>query len=193
RRGAKIEPEDILEKHNMKLPLVLKVLNTSGGRGVFLARDEKELCALLRMSQFGASHIELIAQEFLEESKGMDVRVWVIGDKAYGACKRFNETDFRSNVGQGGFPHAFELDEEGKQIAVRASMILGLDWSGVDLLLAHKDPVTGKCHWRVGEVNSSPGWDKDSDKLIDYNLGDIIVEHICHKYNIETPIPKNDK
>ncbi|ETO16191.1 alpha-L-glutamate ligase, RimK family [Reticulomyxa filosa] len=201
-RGFKSKASDITKVHKMQYPVVLKILkreqtnlgsqrnlllvqDSSGGRGVFLARDEKELSSLLRMSQFATSNTQMIAQECMNESIGMDVRVWVVGDKAHGACMRYNEKDFRSNVGQGGFPHHFDLDEEGKQLAVRASQVLGLDWSGVDLLLDHKDPITGKCVWRVGEVNSSPGWDTDSDKLIGVNLADAIIEHICQRYNIE--------
>jgi len=152
-----------------------------------LARDEKEWSSLLRMAEFSAPGREMVVQECLKETMGKDVRVWVVGNKVYGACMRQNEKDFRSNVLQGGSPHAIDLDEEGKQIAIRATQALGLDWSGVDLLLDHKDPVTGKYTWRVGEVNSSPGWDKDADQVIHGDLAEAMVDHICQRYNIHPP------
>jgi len=192
-RDLKLGANEILKLHNMELPVVLKFLDSSGGRGVFLARDEKELSSLLRMAQSSAPAKELIAQECVKESMGMDVRVWVVGNKALGACMRHNKTDFRSNVGQGGFPYAIDLDDEARDIAIRATQALGLDWSGVDLLLSHQDPKTGKRSWKVGEVNSSPGWDKDADKLINVELGEEIIDHICQRYGIGLPKKQNEK
>jgi len=193
-RSRGISANDILQKYNVELPLVLKLQNTSSGRGVFLARDKQELDQLLRLCDFLAPQHEVILQEFLKESKGMDVRVWVVGDKVIGSALRVNANvdDFRSNIAVGGTAHAAILDEEMKELAVRATQVLGLDIAGVDLLLEHKDPITGKCTWRIGEVNSSPGWDGTAEDIA-YELSNAIVEHICSTYNIRVQQPPSSK
>ncbi|ETO14048.1 alpha-L-glutamate ligase [Reticulomyxa filosa] len=199
-KNEKLTADDLLQKHNTKLPMVLKLqviaysnhpfyfrtyLNSSCGRGVFLARDKQELEQLLRICEYLQPNSEVILQECMNESFGMDVRVWVVGDKVVGAVRRINNNpDFRSNVAAGGKANSVQLDDDMKQLAIRATHVLGLDFAGVDLLLDHRDPVTGKCSWRVGEVNSSPGWDESAEDM-GLQMPTAIIDHICSRYDIK--------
>ena len=58
--------------------------------------------------------------------------------------------EFRSNVHRGGKTEMVELSDEYKETAIRASKIMGLGISGVDMLEGKNGP-------QIMEINSSPG------------------------------------
>ncbi len=90
-----------------------------------------------------------IVQEYISTSKGRDIRVNIIGDKIIGAILRENDGDFRANISLGGRAKAIELTEAQRDLALRAHKLLGLDFSGVDLLFGEDDePI-------LCEVNSN--------------------------------------
>ena len=85
------------------------------------------------------------------ESKGKDVRAFVIGDRVVAAIRRTAQgQEFRSNVHRGGKAEAIDLDPAYAEAAVRAAQIMGLRVCGVDMLEGANGP-------QVMEVNSSPG------------------------------------
>lgn len=90
-----------------------------------------------------------LIQEYLESSRGRDIRVLIVGGRILGAILRENKEDFRSNISQGGQARPIDLDPEAGEIALRAHKTLGLAFSGVDLLL-------GPSGHLVCEVNSNP-------------------------------------
>lgn len=129
----------------LSFPVVVKESFGSMGKGVYLANDFAELKSLAERIKTKPH----IFQKYLSHSFGTDVRVIVIGGSAVGAIKRTNETDFRSNVAQGGKTEKFTLTDEFKCAAETAAKILGLDYCGVDLLYGDG----GKPY--VSEVNSN--------------------------------------
>ena len=87
----------------------------------------------------------------MAESKGKDIRAFVVGDRVVGAMRRVAQgQEFRSNVHRGGLAERVELDAEYRETAVRASQIMGLRVAGVDMLEGRDGP-------QIMEVNSSPG------------------------------------
>ena len=93
----------------------------------------------------------MLIQRFVKESKGRDIRAFVVGDRVVAAMRRVAQGDeFRSNVHRGGSVEPVELDEEFERVAVRAAQIMGLRVAGVDMLEGRNGP-------QVMEVNSSPG------------------------------------
>ena len=79
----------------------------------FLAKDETELNQLLRSNNyFSKKHITIV-QECVEQSVGMDVRVWVVGDKVVSCLGRKNENSFLSNISLGG--EGFGQEEKKKK------------------------------------------------------------------------------
>ena len=90
-------------------------------------------------------------QKFVAESKGKDIRAFVVGDRVVAAMRRTAQgQEFRSNVHRGGSAEAVDLPDEYRETAVRAAQILGLQVAGVDMLEGADGP-------QIMEVNSSPG------------------------------------
>lgn len=130
-------------------PVIIKVLEGTQGVGVILAHDIRMAEAIIQTLQ-GAKQNVLI-QKFIEESKGRDIRAFVVGDKVVAAMRRKAQPgEFRSNVHRGGSTEAIHLDAQYESTAIRAAQIMGLRVAGVDMLETASGP-------QVLEVNSSPG------------------------------------
>ncbi|MGH0120415.1 UNVERIFIED_CONTAM: hypothetical protein FKN15_054751 [Acipenser sinensis] len=104
----------------------------SYGKAVFLARDKPHLSDLTHLIRHDAPYL---FQQYVKESHGRDVRVIVVGGRVVGTMLRC-ATDGRmqSNCSLGGVGMMCSLSEQGKQLAVQASNILGMDVCGIDLL-----------------------------------------------------------
>ena len=130
-------------------PVVIKLLEGTQGIGVILAETTKVAEAIIETLQSTMQNV--IIQKFVAESKGKDVRAFVIGDRVVAAMRRSAVgTEFRSNVHRGGTTEAIKLTPEFEATAVRAAHILGLRVAGVDMLEGADGP-------QIMEVNSSPG------------------------------------
>lgn len=130
-------------------PVVIKLLEGTQGIGVILAETTKVAEAIIETLQ--STKQQVIIQKFVAESKGKDLRAFVIGDRVVGAMRRSAVgTEFRSNVHRGGTTEAVKLSPEFEATAVRAAHILGLRVAGVDMLEGKDGP-------QIMEVNSSPG------------------------------------
>lgn len=130
-------------------PVVIKLLQGSQGAGVMLAESTQTARAIIEAFQV-AKHNVLI-QKFVSESKGTDIRAFVIGSKVVASMRRrAQDGEFRSNVHRGGSTEAVQLTPEYEQAALLAARIMGLRIAGVDIL-------EGKSGPQILEVNSSPG------------------------------------
>lgn len=129
----------------LSYPIIVKESFGSLGKGVYLAKDEKELETLANRL-IDRPHL---FQKFVSTSYGKDVRVIVIGGEVVGGMIRQSENDFRSNVAAGGRAEKYGLSDGIKEIALKAHKALGLDYSGVDILFGENGkPI-------VCEVNSN--------------------------------------
>lgn len=130
-------------------PVVIKLLEGTQGIGVVLAETKKAAESVL--DAFYGLKTNILIQEFIKESKGSDVRAFVVDGKVVGAMKRTGkEGDFRSNLHRGGKAEAIKLTKLERQTAILAAKSLGLGVAGVDMLQSNRGPL-------VMEVNSSPG------------------------------------
>jgi len=130
-------------------PVIIKLLEGTQGVGVILADTIKVAQAIVETLQVKQQNVLL--QKFVKESKGKDIRAFVVGDRVVAAMRRQAVGDeFRSNVHRGGSATQVKLSEEYQDTAVRAAQILGLRVAGVDMLEGEDGP-------KVMEVNSSPG------------------------------------
>lgn len=147
------------------IPLIIKLAESSQGRGVILAETRK--AAETVISAFRGLKAHFLVQEYIEESKGEDIRCLVVGGKVIGSIKRLNkDDDFRSNIHQGGTAEKAVLSRKERAVAVKAAKALGLSVAGVDILRSKRGPL-------VLEVNSSPGI-----QSIDQTLGVDIAEQM---------------
>lgn len=130
-------------------PVIIKLLEGTQGIGVLLAESVKSAEAIIELLQSQKQNI--LIQKFVAESKGRDIRAFVVGDRVVGAMRRVAQgQEFRSNVHRGGLTERVELDDVYVETAVRAAQIMGLRIAGVDLLEGKDGP-------QIVEVNSSPG------------------------------------
>ncbi|MEM9828101.1 MAG: RimK family alpha-L-glutamate ligase [Planctomycetota bacterium] len=130
-------------------PIIIKLLEGTQGVGVILADSEKMAEAIIETLQ--STRQNVLVQKFVAESKGRDIRAFVVGDRVVAAMRRVAQgTEFRSNVHRGGRTERVRLDPTYEQTAVRAAQIMGLRVAGVDMLEAKDGP-------QIMEVNSSPG------------------------------------
>ncbi|QSG07319.1 RimK family alpha-L-glutamate ligase [Halapricum desulfuricans] len=96
-------------------------------------------------------------QSLIERDPGeraRDLRVYVVGDRVVGSMFRYApENDWRTNVALGGEVEnaGEEIPESVRDIALRATDAVGLDYAGVDL-------VEGEDGWLVLEVNPTAGF-----------------------------------
>jgi ribosomal protein S6--L-glutamate ligase len=130
-------------------PCVVKLLEGTQGIGVILAENQKAAKSVIEA--FLKLDASILVQEFIKESRGADIRVFVVDGQIVGAMKRqAKEGEFRSNLHRGGSATVIQLTNEERSTAIKAAKKLGLDIAGVDLLQSDRGPL-------VMEVNSSPG------------------------------------
>ncbi|QMU27617.1 30S ribosomal protein S6--L-glutamate ligase [Adhaeribacter radiodurans] len=130
-------------------PLVIKLLEGTQGLGVVLAETDKAAESVIEA--FHNLKARIIVQEFIAESKGADIRAFVVNGEVVGAMKRQGkEGEFRSNLHRGGTGQLIKLSRAEKNVALQAAKVLDLDIAGVDMLQSARGPL-------ILEVNSSPG------------------------------------
>ncbi len=153
-------------------PVVIKLLEGTQGIGVILAPDRKVAGAVIETLQ--STRQNVLIQRFVAESKGRDIRAFVVGDRVVAAMRRIAEGDeFRSNVHRGGRVEAVELDEEYQRVAVRAAQIMGLKIAGVDMLEGDEGPS-------IMEVNSSPGLE-GIETATELDIAGAVVDYVANQ------------
>jgi ribosomal protein S6--L-glutamate ligase len=149
--GFAHSPDDVDDLIKMVggAPLVIKLLEGTQGIGVVLADNQKAAESVIEA--FMGLKANILAQEFIREAGGADMRCFVIGDRVVAAMKRqAKEGEFRSNLHRGGSASLVRITPEERSTALRAAQTMGLNVAGVDVLRSNHGPV-------VIEVNSSPG------------------------------------
>ncbi len=148
-------------------PYVIKECYGSYGGQVYLAGDRDEAVRILD----SLDGKECIAQEFIDTSRGRDLRAYVVGDRVVAAMVRSNADDFRSNIENGGCPSRYDITRQQEQMAVSATLKLGLDFAGVDILFGNNaEPI-------LCEVNSNAQF-RALLKATDIDITDALFEHI---------------
>ena len=152
------------------LPVVLKESFGSFGQQVYLLDTVEALKEKVR----DLAGTPLLFQELIAESYGHDVRVNVVGGRVAASMHRMStDGDFRSNLTRGGTMERWTATKEQAEIAIRATEVLGLDFSGVDVLFGKDGPI-------VCEVNSNAHF-KTTQACTGVNMADEIMRHIAGK------------
>jgi len=130
-------------------PVIVKLVEGTQGVGVILAETSKVAQAIVEtLSTVGKN---VLIQKFVEESRGRDVRAFIVGGRVVAAMRRTALGDeYRSNVHRGARAEGIALSSAYETVALRAAEIMGLEVAGVDMLEGNDGP-------QVMEVNSSPG------------------------------------
>ena len=164
---------DFVEK-NINFPVIIKTLSGSFGAGVFLAETKKQFEQLVKMAEITKPSYNIIVQEFIKDSWGKDLRVFVLNNKVIGCMMRqATDDDFRANITRGGKGIPYQIDEVIDWLGGESARLLGLDIAGVDLFF-------DKEGYRICDVYSSPGYD-GLDKYTKTNIAEQIVNYVKHK------------
>jgi len=151
-------------------PVVIKLIEGTQGIGVLLAESIKAAESIIELLQ--SQKQDVLIQKFVAESKGKDIRAFVVGDRVVAAMRRVAQgQEFRSNVHRGGVAEPVDLSEEYRETAVRSAQILGLRVAGVDMLESDAGA-------QVMEVNSSPGLE-GIERCTNLDIAGAIVEYIA--------------
>ena len=87
------------------VPIIIKLLEGTQGVGVILAESVKIAEAIIETLQ--STRQNVLIQKFVSESKGKDIRAFVVGDRVVAAIRRVAQgQEFRSNAHS---PHLLKL------------------------------------------------------------------------------------
>ena len=153
-------------------PVIIKLIEGTQGIGVILAESTEMAVTIVETLQSAKQNV--LIQKFVGESRGRDLRAFVVGGKVVAAMRRTAKgQEFRSNLHRGGRATRVVLDEEYARTAVHAAQILGLRVAGVDVLEGRDGP-------QVLEANSSPGL-KGIETATGVDVAAAIIEHVEHQ------------
>ncbi|BCS96664.1 putative alpha-L-glutamate ligase [Desulfoluna limicola] len=155
-------------------PVIIKLIEGTQGIGVLLAETVSSAESIVELLQ--SQKQSVLIQKFVSESRGRDIRAFVVGGQVVGAMRRVAQgQEFRSNIHRGGFSEPVVLDETYRDTAVRAAQIMGLRVAGVDLLESKTGP-------QVVEVNSSPGLE-GIEGCTQLDIAGAIIDYIAAQVN----------
>lgn len=153
------------------IPVIIKLARGTHGNGVVLAETKKAAKSVLQAFYLhNEDGTNILLQEFVEESAGEDIRVFIVGGRVVASMKRQSlDDDFRSNLHQGGEGVAVKLTDEEKKVALKAAKAMGLPICGVDMMRSARGPL-------VLEVNSSPGF--GIEKVTGRNVAAKVIDYV---------------
>lgn len=164
---------DRLIEHVGGAPLVVKLLESTRGRGVVLAETRQAAQSVIEA--FRGLDANFIVQGLVQESEGADIRCLVVGGKVVATELRpASLGNFRSNPDQESLGSKVRISREERLMAVRATKALGLAVAGVDLVRSESGP-------KIIEVSSSPGLEgveRASGKDVASMIVDYLEAHV---------------
>ncbi len=150
-------------------PIIIKLLESTQGKGVVLAETRKAAQSVV--SAFRGLKADFLVQHFVKEAAGEDIRCLVVGGKVVASMRRrAQDGEFRSNLHQGGSAESVKISKLERETALRAAKAMKLDFAGVDMLRSEDGP-------KVLEVNSSPGLE-GVEKASGKNVASLVIDHI---------------
>lgn len=159
----------------LSYPIIVKECFGSFGMQVYKVESYEKL--LEKVTMIGA--VPMIFQEYIEQSSGRDLRLHVVGDEVVTAMERYSVNgDFRANISNGGKMRRYEPTEIEKKLAIQVTKLLGLDFSGVDLLFSEDENPY------VCEVNSNAHFRNIFD-CTGVNVAEKIMLYAKQKYRKE--------
>ena len=142
------ETDKALEYASRFEDVVIKTLYGQLGQELYrfseLSEPKAEIARLIE--QFGS----VMVQRYIE-SNGKDFRVFVVNDHVSAAIERHSEGGWKSNISQGATAKKIILKKDLRDMAVKATQIMGLDYCGIDMI-----SEKGKTYFL--ELNGSPSW-----------------------------------
>lgn len=148
--------------------VVVKPLFGSLGMGMTRLSDPDTAYRVFRALEMTQSVYYL--QEFIPHANE-DIRAFVVGGDVVASMLR-KGAGWKTNISAGGSAKHHDLDVELAELSVKASKVLGLEYSGVDLLRSEEDGMV-----YIIELNSTPGW-QGLQTVTEKKIAGIVVDHL---------------
>ncbi|MCW4049639.1 MAG: RimK family alpha-L-glutamate ligase [Candidatus Bathyarchaeota archaeon] len=149
--------------------VVVKPLFGSLGMGITRVTSEDIAYRVFRALEMTKSVYYL--QEFIPHG-GEDIRVFVIGGKVVASMRRVADS-WKTNISSGGKAEFYEPSNEIINMSLRSAETLGLEYTGVDVIVSDKDAY-------VVELNSTPGWE-GLQTVTEIDVTEALIDHVLSK------------
>lgn len=144
--GLPVLPYSLLRRGDkIDAPCVVKSRFGHGGKQVFWVNTQEELDGV-----FSALPDDTLLAQQPAKTLGVDLRVYMLGDRVFQAMLRENKRSFKSNFTLGGSCRAVSPTSEIVAMAVKIARALRSDFIGVDFLFQGETPVFGEIEDVVG-------------------------------------------
>ena len=157
-------------------PIVIKPLFGSQGQGVRRLESDSPFPVPMEAHVDGLYYL----QSYIDSGEGAwhDHRIFIIDGQPVGAMIRHGSS-WVNNVAQGGRCERLPATGEIAELAVAASIAVGMDYCGVDVIRDR----SGKLF--VLEVNSIPAW-KGLQGVVDFDVAQVLVRDFLRKLPVQT-------
>jgi len=150
-------------------PVIVKSNRMGKGCGVYKADDKNELETLINKFQSCDREAKnYVIQEYIPYV--FDIRALIIGKNVIAMRRIPKKGEFRANFSLGGSVEKYNLDPEGKKLAIDALNAIGMSVGGVDIL------ITKDNKRYILEVNHNAGF-TGMEKATGLNIAKMYVKH----------------
>lgn len=145
-----------------------------GSHGIGIEKVEAGVTAEV-LKPFLESYGAIYVQEYVPND-GSDIRAFVVGDDIPAAIYRIAPPGhWKTNVYLGAECRPCRLTAELSEICIEAARVIGLDYTGVDIIVGPDGP-------RILEVNGAPTWQGVLDATAT-NVAKDVVQHVLGLIN----------
>lgn len=144
-------------------PLVIKLVEGPESKGIVLAETKKAAESVINTMK--SLRAQILVQEYIEESKGSDIRCIVLDGKVIASMERMG-----APLNLGGKAKKVKLSADERRLAISATRAIGLDFAGVTLLRTAAGP-------KIIGVNATPGLE-GIESTCGVDIADLIIQAI---------------
>ena len=167
-------------KREIGFPLVIKNVSGMRGAGIYLCDSEEKFVDVIELIYSNNESANIILQEFIQDSYGRDIRVFIVGGRVLGCMMRTSDNSFKSNFSRGGRVEQYDINPELMWMATDVAKLFNLDIAGIDLLFDGEG-------YRVCEANSSPGF-KGLETVMGKQIAEGIIDYILVKIGVSLEV-----
>lgn len=158
---------------DIEYPMVLKGYPSGRGADVHLCEDQQQ--AVKVFASLREKGLGVLAQEYIAESRGTDLRVLIAHGKVALCLKRRGaEGSFLSNVSQGGRYEKYELSDADEAVIRSVIDNFPVDVAGVDFLFSDRGLL-------FNEINLAPGWSGEAEAIVPYLVELVRVKNLVRQ------------
>ncbi len=155
----------------IKFPIMIKLMNGSGGAGVMYVENEEAMGSIIESMNILKQ--EALVQEYVE-NPGEDLRVLVAGSEILGAMKRVAAPgEKRANIKAGGHGVRYVPTKEIAEISFKSAEAIEAKMCAIDIVEGADGP-------KVIEVNINPGI-RGLTEATGTNIAKKIVEYVYYE------------